>query len=127
VDWEQVLAEFHRLIGRRVLVSVSPLDPDPDNRPGPSMLSVDGVLAKGEPSRAQEIIRMMGKEQPDEEALTFTVAPDALLTLTHSRFVEAGRSGIGSNFYVVQGDAMVQVSDWEEGRQIAARLPAMDQ
>jgi hypothetical protein len=51
MNWEQVLAEFQRLLGRRVMVSISRVDPDPEARPGPSAMLVSGVPRKGEPSR----------------------------------------------------------------------------
>jgi hypothetical protein len=126
MSWEQMLAEFQRLLGRRVIVTASPVDPDPDRHVGPGMLVLDGVLVRGEPSQEQEFLRLLGMEQPGEEALSFTVEPNARLTVARSRFVEAGRSGVGTAFYVVQGGAMVQVADWEEARKLTARFTPED-
>jgi hypothetical protein len=118
VTWEDVLQTLHALIGREVLISVSPLDE------GAPMVSLLGVLERGEPSRAQEALELLGRARPGDEAITFRIAPDNSITLSRGRFRQAGKDdGVaGQLLWMEHGGTLITITDANEAREAAARL-----
>ena len=118
MTWEDVLQTLHGLIGREVLANIAPLgDPAP-------MVSLIGVLERGEPSRAHEVLHLLGRARPGDEAITFSIAPDNSVTLSRGRFRQAGKEdGVaGKLVWLEHGGVLFTISDAEQARQAAARI-----
>jgi hypothetical protein len=87
------------------------------------MLTFTGVLERGEQSRVQEILELLGRVQPGDEAITFSIAASNLV-LSRARFRQAGKEeGVaGQLLWIEHGGVLINISDAEQSRQAAARL-----
>jgi hypothetical protein len=119
MTWEEMLSEVLALVGREVMLSVSPLD---DRGP---MMSTTGILKRGEPSPSHALMEEFGMVARGSEAILFHIEPKTMITLEQARFREAGHSqGPGRGLYVDQAGTLVSVVDVERAKADLARLGA---
>ena len=114
MTYDELLAALQGFLGRRVIVSVGPGDGQAP------MVGLLGVLERGEPSPAQEVLEGLGRALPGDEAIMFHLTSETRITVTRGRHREAGWIDGNSDFlYFDQGGLLLTVAAEDDAHAFA--------